>query len=100
MKHAGLDVKSYRYYDPKTCGFDFNGAKEDIEKIPENSIILFHACAVSHSTVRTADTDPRDRFAAQSHGRGPSTGAVERAVVDRQATKAARLHGHGLPRFR
>lgn len=46
MKHAGLDVKSYRYYDPKTCGFDFNGAKEDIEKIPENSIILFHACAV------------------------------------------------------
>ena len=48
MKHAGLDVKSYRYYDPKTCGFDFNGAKEDIEKIPENSIILFHACAVRH----------------------------------------------------
>lgn len=46
MKHAGLDVKSYRYYDPKTCGFDFKGAKEDIEKIPENSIILFHACAV------------------------------------------------------
>jgi len=46
MKHAGLDVKSYRYYDAKTCGFDFNGAKEDIEKIPENSIILFHACAV------------------------------------------------------
>jgi aspartate aminotransferase len=46
MKHAGLDVKSYRYYEPKTCGFDFNGAKEDIEKIPENSIILLHACAV------------------------------------------------------
>jgi len=48
MKHAGLDVKSYRYYDPATCGFDFNGAKEDIEKIPENSIILFHACAVCY----------------------------------------------------
>jgi aspartate aminotransferase, mitochondrial len=48
MKHAGLEIKSYRYYDPKTCGFDFNGAKEDIEKIPENSIILFHACAVGY----------------------------------------------------
>ncbi len=49
MKHSGLDVKSYRYYDANTCGFDFNGAKEDIEKIPENSIILFHACAVRNS---------------------------------------------------
>ncbi|CAF3461827.1 unnamed protein product [Rotaria sp. Silwood1] len=54
MKHAGLDVKSYRYYDSKTCGFDFNGAKEDIEKIPENSIILFHACAHNPTGV-----DPR-----------------------------------------
>lgn len=48
MKHAGLDVKSYRYYDPSTCGFDFKGAVQDIEKIPENSIILFHACAVGY----------------------------------------------------
>lgn len=54
MKHAGLDVKSYRYYDPKTCGFDFKGAMEDIEKIPENSIILFHACAHNPTGV-----DPR-----------------------------------------
>lgn len=30
FKHAGLDVKSYRYYDPKTCGLDFAGAVEDI----------------------------------------------------------------------
>lgn len=30
FRHAGLDVKSYRYYDPNTCGFDFNGAMEDI----------------------------------------------------------------------
>lgn len=52
MKHAGLDVKSYRYYDAKTCGFDFNGAMQDIEKIPENSIILFHACAVSSMAER------------------------------------------------
>lgn len=45
FKHAGLDVKSYRYYDPNTCGFDFNGAMEDIAKIPEGNVIVLHACA-------------------------------------------------------
>ena len=27
---SGLDVKSYCYYDPSNCGFDFKGAMEDI----------------------------------------------------------------------
>lgn len=45
FKHAGLTVKTYRYFDPKTNGFDFQGALEDIKKIPENSVILLHACA-------------------------------------------------------
>lgn len=30
FKHSGLNVKTYRYYEPKTCGFDFQGALEDI----------------------------------------------------------------------
>lgn len=30
FKHAGLEVKSYRFYDPNTCGFDFKGALDDI----------------------------------------------------------------------
>jgi aspartate aminotransferase len=45
FKHCGLDVQSYRYYDPKTCGFDFKGALDDISKVPEGSVILLHACA-------------------------------------------------------
>lgn len=45
FKLAGLTVKSYRYYDPKTCGLDFKGLMEDISNIPEKSIILLHACA-------------------------------------------------------
>lgn len=45
FKRAGLAVKQYRYYDPKTCGFDFSGALQDIAKIPEESVILLHACA-------------------------------------------------------
>ncbi|XP_072894857.1 aspartate aminotransferase, mitochondrial-like [Hemitrygon akajei] len=45
FRDAGFEVKSYRYYDPKTCGFDFAGALEDISKLPERAIIVFHACA-------------------------------------------------------
>lgn len=45
MKHSGLDVGGYRYYDPNTCGLDFAGAMEDIANIPQGSIIMLHACA-------------------------------------------------------
>lgn len=30
FNHSGLPIKKYRYYDPKTVGFDFNGALEDL----------------------------------------------------------------------
>jgi aspartate aminotransferase len=30
FKHCGMDVKSYSYYDPATCGFDFKGALDSI----------------------------------------------------------------------
>lgn len=30
FKHSGLNVKQYKYYDPKTCGLDFQGALDDI----------------------------------------------------------------------
>lgn len=45
FKHAGHDVKSYRYYDKSTCGFDAAGAMEDLRKVPEGSVIMLHACA-------------------------------------------------------
>jgi len=45
FKHAGVGVGGYTYYDPATCGLNINGALEDIGKIPENSVILLHACA-------------------------------------------------------
>lgn len=45
FRHSGLNVKSYKYYDPKTCGLDYHGCLDDISKIPERSIILLHACA-------------------------------------------------------
>jgi aspartate/tyrosine/aromatic aminotransferase len=30
FRHSGLDVQHYKYYDPKTIGFDFNGAVSDM----------------------------------------------------------------------
>ena len=29
-RHAGLDIKQYRYYDKSTCGLDINGMLEDL----------------------------------------------------------------------
>ncbi|KAK4288054.1 hypothetical protein Pmani_038894 [Petrolisthes manimaculis] len=55
FKHVNMDVQQYRYYDPKTCGFDYNGALEDIRNIPENSLIMLHACAHNPTGV-----DPKD----------------------------------------
>ncbi|KAG4074950.1 hypothetical protein HA402_009375 [Bradysia odoriphaga] len=45
FQHSGLKVNTYKYYHPETCGLDFKGAIEDINKIPPKSIILLHACA-------------------------------------------------------
>jgi len=45
FKHVGMEVKHYRYYDPKTCGFDFEGAMEDLKALAPGSLVLLHACA-------------------------------------------------------
>lgn len=45
FRDSGLEVKGYRYFDKKTVGLDFAGLKEDLQKAPEGSIVLLHACA-------------------------------------------------------
>eukprot|EP00999_Lentomonas_sp_LEN2_P002497 NODE_402_length_1544_cov_118.599153_g370_i0.p1 GENE.NODE_402_length_1544_cov_118.599153_g370_i0~~NODE_402_length_1544_cov_118.599153_g370_i0.p1 ORF type:complete len:426 (+),score=90.28 NODE_402_length_1544_cov_118.599153_g370_i0:168-1445(+) len=45
FKDAGLEVKSYSYYNPETCGLNFDNMIEDIKKIPHGHVILLHACA-------------------------------------------------------
>eukprot|EP00009_Paramoeba_aestuarina_P009334 CAMPEP_0201522558 /NCGR_PEP_ID=MMETSP0161_2-20130828/18110_1 /ASSEMBLY_ACC=CAM_ASM_000251 /TAXON_ID=180227 /ORGANISM="Neoparamoeba aestuarina, Strain SoJaBio B1-5/56/2" /LENGTH=406 /DNA_ID=CAMNT_0047921443 /DNA_START=21 /DNA_END=1241 /DNA_ORIENTATION=+ len=42
---AGLTVKKYRYFDPKTLGLDFEGMMSDLEGAENGSIILLHAVA-------------------------------------------------------
>ena len=43
-KGTGLETGEYRYYDPKTKDVDFEGMCEDLEKLEEHSMVLFHAC--------------------------------------------------------
>uniref|UniRef100_A0A481MQN5 Aspartate aminotransferase n=1 Tax=Nipponaphis monzeni TaxID=196483 RepID=A0A481MQN5_9HEMI len=45
FKFSGLEVKTYRYYDPETCGLDFEGMFQDLSSAPAGSVILLHACA-------------------------------------------------------
>lgn len=45
FKDAGFLVRYYSYYDPKTCGLNFEGLVKDIKNAPDSSLFLFHACA-------------------------------------------------------
>jgi len=62
FKHVGMEVKQYRYYDPKTCGFDFEGAMQDLANLEPGSLVLLHACAHNPTGV---DPSP-DQWAAIS----------------------------------
>lgn len=42
--NAGYDVQDYRYYEPATNGLDFSGMLEDLQALPQSSIIVLHAC--------------------------------------------------------
>lgn len=37
FKHSGMDLRTYTFYDPNTCGFNFEGALKDI-KVTKKSI--------------------------------------------------------------
>jgi aspartate aminotransferase len=41
----GFNVKEYRYYDPKTKGFDADGMLQDLKNAKNHSFALFHVCA-------------------------------------------------------
>jgi aspartate aminotransferase len=45
MKNSGLKVVFYRYFEPKTKGFDFAGMMADVKAAKSGSAFLLHACA-------------------------------------------------------
>lgn len=44
-KGTGMEIGEYRYYNEKTKGVDFDGMIEDLKKMEQNAIVLFHVCA-------------------------------------------------------
>lgn len=44
-ERVGLNFKQYRYFDQKTKGLDFTGMLEDLDKAPNDQIVLLHVCA-------------------------------------------------------
>jgi len=43
--HCNLEPCQYRYYDPKTVSLDFDGMMDDLNKLDDGEVVLFHACA-------------------------------------------------------
>lgn len=43
--NVGLPIKTYPYFSAQTKGLDFEGMLGTLEKAPEGSIVLLHACA-------------------------------------------------------
>jgi len=41
---AGFNVSSYRYYDSANKCLDFSGMLEDLANLPEQSVVVLHAC--------------------------------------------------------
>jgi aromatic-amino-acid transaminase len=41
---AGFAVRTYSYYDPATRGLDFDGMLASLERMPQGSIVVLHAC--------------------------------------------------------
>ncbi len=44
FEKAGLEVRSYRYYDKLNCRSDFAGMLEDLQQMKPNDLLLLHGC--------------------------------------------------------
>jgi len=45
FRNERLEVKEYRYFDPRTNGLDFEGMIADLKAAPDQSVIVLHLCA-------------------------------------------------------
>lgn len=44
LKHLGLSIQNYRYFNEKTCSVDFGAMMEDIARAKEGDVLLLHGC--------------------------------------------------------
>lgn len=51
LKYAGMQAKTYTYYDKEKHTLNFDRMCADIQQMPENSVILLHGCCHNPSGV-------------------------------------------------
>ncbi|PIL18331.1 aromatic amino acid aminotransferase [Puniceibacterium antarcticum] len=44
LKHMGIEMVPYRYFDDETRGVDFDGMLEDIAQAKKGDVVLLHGC--------------------------------------------------------
>lgn len=44
LKHLGMKIGKYRYFDEATCGVDFDGMMADLNGVAEGDVVLLHGC--------------------------------------------------------
>jgi len=44
IRHVGLAMQEYRYFDEETRGLDFNGMIEDLARVQPGDVVLLHGC--------------------------------------------------------
>src|SRR3546814_5985079 len=51
FERAGFTVETYPYYDAATHGLDFAGMLSGLQALPEEPIVVLHACCQNHTGV-------------------------------------------------
>ncbi len=44
LKHLGMKIGKYRYFDEETCSVDFDGMLADLNGVAEGDVVLLHGC--------------------------------------------------------
>ena len=44
LKYLGIEMVPYRYFDPGTCGVDFDGMTADLAQAKAGDVVLLHGC--------------------------------------------------------
>lgn len=44
LKHLGIEVVAYRYFDEDTCAVDFDGMMTSLQEVKAGDVVLLHGC--------------------------------------------------------
>ena len=44
LKHLGLNIKKYSYFDEETCEVDFDKMQEDMKDVQQQDVVILHGC--------------------------------------------------------